>query len=162
MTTSAKILFTIPNFITAGSGRAMLNIVERLDRGRFAPTVAVLKRGGKLDAEVERLGITLLEHQFTIPARPYHTLIGRARVAAAPLRSHGFALWHSFHYGDDYTEALIARAAGARGWIYTKKNMNWHQRAWHVRSLLAKRIAAQNTDMMREFFAGFPYRGDVS
>jgi glycosyltransferase involved in cell wall biosynthesis len=67
-------------------------------------------------------------------------------------------LWHSFHYGDDYTEPLIARAAGARGWIYTKKNMNWHARAWHPRSLLARRIAAQNTDMMREFFAGFPYR----
>lgn len=158
MSAPANILFTIPNFITAGSGRAMLNIVERLDRDRFAPSVAVLKRGGKLDAEVERLGIPLFEAQFTFPARPYHTLFGRARAAAAPFRGGVFALWHSFHYGDDYTEGLIARAAGAR-WIYTKKNMNWHHRSWHVRSLLAKRIAAQNTDMMREFFAGFPYRG---
>ena len=159
MTEPARILFTIPNFITAGSGRAMLNIIERLDRARFEPWVAVLKRGGKLDAEVERQGVRLLEHQFTIPARPYHTLLGRARTAGAPLREHRFALWHSFHYGDDYTEPLIARASGARGWIYTKKNMNWHQRAWHVRSLLARRIAAQNTDMMREFFSSFPYRG---
>ena len=41
------ILFTIPNFITAGSGRAMLNIIERLDRERFAPSVCVLKKGGR-------------------------------------------------------------------------------------------------------------------
>jgi glycosyltransferase involved in cell wall biosynthesis len=154
----AKILFTIPNFITAGSGRAMLNIVERLDRTRFDPSIAVLKRGGKLDAEVERLGIPLLEHEFTTPARPYHTLPGRTRRLAAPFRAHRFALWHSFHYGDDYSEPLIAHASGARGWIYTKKNMNWHANAWHLRSLLARRIAAQNTDMMRDFFARIAYR----
>ncbi len=81
------------------------------------------------------------------------------RAAAEPFKAHGFALWHSFHYGDDYTEALIARAAGARGWIYTKKNMNWKRLSWHARSLLARRIAAQNTDMMREFFASPFYRG---
>ncbi|HVO31341.1 MAG TPA: hypothetical protein VMV18_11410, partial [bacterium] len=132
VTAPARILFTIPNFITAGSGRAMLNIIERLDRARFEPGVMVLRRGGKLDAEVERLGIPLIAHQFTIPARPYHTLLRRAREAAAPLRDGRWELWHSFHYGDDYTEPLIARAAGARGWIFTKKNMNWHRRAWHV------------------------------
>ena len=38
-----RILFTIPNFITAGSGRAMLNIIERLDRRRFAAAVCVMK-----------------------------------------------------------------------------------------------------------------------
>ncbi len=158
MSAPVKILFTIPNFITAGSGRAMLNVVERLDRTKFEPSIAVLKRGGKLEAEIERRGISLLELQFTLNARPYHTLRGRVSAAAAPFKEHGFALWHSFHYADDYTEPLIARAAGARGWIYTKKNMNWHARAWHLRSLLARRIAAQNTDMMREFFAGIAYR----
>ena len=70
-----RILFTIPNFITAGSGRAMLNIVERLDRKHFAPTVCVLKKGGNLDKEVERLGIPLLEAQFTIPAFPRWSLV---------------------------------------------------------------------------------------
>ena len=36
--------------------------------------------------------------------------------------------------------------------------MNWQGRAWHVRSLLARRIAAQNKDMLREFFSAIPYR----
>ena len=161
MNSPARILFTIPNFITAGSGRALLNIVQSLDRARFEPSVCVLKRGGKLEAEVEQRGIPLLEHQFTIPARPYHTLLGRSRDAAAPFRAGAFALWHSFHYGDDYTEPLIARAAGARGWIYTKKNMNWSARSWHVRSFLARRIVAQNTDMMRAFFSSVVYHRKV-
>jgi glycosyltransferase involved in cell wall biosynthesis len=37
--------------------------------------------------------------------------------------------------------------------VYTKKNMNWRGRAWKVRSLLAQGTAAQNTRMLREFFA---------
>ena len=68
------ILFTIPNFITAGSGRVLLNIVQRLDRQRFAPTVCVMRRGGRLDAELERMDVPLIEESFTVAARPYHSL----------------------------------------------------------------------------------------
>lgn len=146
------ILFTIPNFITAGSGGAMLNLIERLDPKRFAPAVCVLRKGGRLDREVERLGIPFLEAPFALHARPYSTLLCRARQAAAPFRAYRPVLWHSFHYLDDYTEPLVARLAGARAWIYTKKNMNWYRRSWYLRSLLASRIAAQNTDMTRTFF----------
>ncbi len=145
------ILFTIPNFITAGSGRAMLNIIKRLDREKFAPSVCVLKKGGDLDKEVERLGIPLLEAQFTVPPRPYTSLYWRARGAARPFRQGSYRLWHSFHYSDDYTEPIIARMAGAR-WIYTKKNMGWGSRAWFLRTLFATRVLAQNTDMLRNFF----------
>ena len=141
MSDPTPILFTIPNFITAGSGRAMLNIIERLDRDAFAPSICVLQKGGDLEREIERQGIPLLEHPFTVPARPYHTLLARALAAARPFRPHRFALWHSFHYLDDYTEPLIARLSGAKYWVYTKKNMNWGRRSWSLRSLLATRIA---------------------
>lgn len=147
------ILFTIPNFITAGSGQAMLNVIQRLDRQRFAPTVCVLRKGGRLDAEVERLGIPMLEAPFCIPTQPYNTLPLRAWQAAKVFRPYRFALWHSYHYSSDYTEPLIARLAGARGWVYTKKSMSWSERAWQLRSLLASRIAAQNTDMLEQFFS---------
>ncbi|MEL7590329.1 MAG: hypothetical protein AAGU17_03410 [Anaerolineaceae bacterium] len=40
------ILFTIPNFITAGSGRVMFNILTRLDRQKFTPYVCVCRKGG--------------------------------------------------------------------------------------------------------------------
>lgn len=156
------ILFTIPNFITAGSGRAMLNIIERLDRAKFAPAVCVAQKGGGLDKEVERLGIPFLEAPFTVPARPYRTFLARARRAAQAFKPYRFALWHSFHYADDYSEPIIARLAGARAWVYTKKNMNWHRRSWYLRTLLATRVAAQNTDMLRDFFATQWWRRKVS
>lgn len=137
----------------------MLNIMERLDHGMFAPAVCVSRRGGKLDQEVERLGFPLIEAPFTIPARPYQSLLKRAWQAAQVVRPHKFALWHSFHYLDDWTEPIIARMAGARSWVYTKKNMNWYRRSWYLRTLLASGVAAQNHDMLEDFFAAPWFRG---
>jgi len=142
------ILFTIPNFMTAGSGQAMVNVASRLDRARFSPSVAVLRRGGRLEAELERLGIPLIEAAFTVAPRPLATLAWRAWTAAQAFRNRGFVLWHSYHYLDDYTEPIVARLAGARSWIYTKKNMSWNHRSWWIRTLLARRVAAMNTDML--------------
>src|SRR5689334_3016018 len=123
MNSPIPILFTIPNFITAGSGREMLNIVERLDRNLFAPAVGILRRGGALDAEVERLGIPLIEAPFTVPVQPVYTLLQRASAAARAFQAYHFDIWHSFHWSSDFSEPLIARMAGAQAWIYTKKNM---------------------------------------
>ncbi len=151
MNSKTKILFTIPNFITAGSGRAMLNIIGRLDRKKFSPAVCVMKKGGALDREVEKMRVPFLEAPFLIPAKPYLTLFWRARQATAVFKPYGFKLWHSFHYGDDYTEALIAWFADSK-YVYTKKNMNWHRRSWYLRTLFASRVAFQNKDMMKNFF----------
>lgn len=167
MTAPHAILFTIPNFITAGSGRALLNLIERLDRTRFAPGVCVAHKGGDLDQEVEAMGIPFIEAPFTVSPKPYVTLLWRAWRASRAFAGGqssvvsgqssvspcpAFDLWHSFHYSDDYTEPIIARMAGAQAWVFTKKNMGWGSRAWSCRSRFAARIAAQNGDMMREFF----------
>jgi glycosyltransferase involved in cell wall biosynthesis len=152
------ILFTIPNFITAGSGRAMLNVIQRLDKNKFSPAVCVLQKGGTLDREVERMGIPFLEEPFLVTAKPYSGLLSRARTAAQAFKPHGFQLWHSFHYSDDYTEPLVAYFSGARSWVYTKKNMSWKHRAWYLRTFFATRVAVQNNDMMRDFFAGRLFR----
>lgn len=153
------ILFTIPNFTTAGSGHAMLQVVRGLDRRRFAPSIAVLKRGGHLEDEIARLNIPYMQGDFVVAPRPLLSLPARARRAAAAFRGRGFVLWHSFHYLDDYTEPLVARFAGARAWVYTKKNMSWNRRSWLIRSLLAKGVTAQNTDMLRRFFSSPLLRG---
>ena len=39
------VLLTIPNFVTAGSGKALVNLAERLDRTHFTPVVGVRRRG---------------------------------------------------------------------------------------------------------------------
>jgi len=152
------ILYTIPNFDTAGSGRALLNVVEGLDRTRFAPSICVLRKGGRLEAEIERLGIPYFVAPFAVAPRPLVTLPFRAWRAAREFRGRGFALWHSFHYLDDYTEPLVARLAGARAWIYTKKNMSWNRRSWWLRTVLASRVAAMNSEMLRSFFASRGFR----
>lgn len=131
----------------------MWNIIKRLDRQRFAPSIAVLQKGGDLEKEIAREGIPLIEAPFTVPARPYRSLFWRSFQAARPFRPGRFHLWHSFHYLDDYTEPIIARMAGARAWIYTKKNMNWGSNSWYLRSCLAARVLALNTEMMQNFFA---------
>lgn len=158
MSDPVSILFTIPNFITAGSGRAMLDIIERLDRRRFTPGVCVLQKGGMLDGFVERMGIPFLEVPFVVAARPLHSLLLRLGRASRPFRAYRFGLWHSFHYLDDYTEPIIARLAGARAWVYTKKNMSWNRRSWYLRTWLATGVAVQNTDMMRDFFGTGRFR----
>jgi glycosyltransferase involved in cell wall biosynthesis len=152
MSDPVPILFTIPNFITAGSGQAMLNIIERLDRQQFAPAICVLKKGGDLDSVVEQMGIPFLTAPFAISAKPYASLLIRARKAATYFRPYRFQLWQSFHYLDDYTEPMIAFLAGTRNWVYSKKNMSWGSRAWWLRTSLARGIVAQNTNMLTEFF----------
>lgn len=156
------ILFTIPNFITAGSGRVMLNIVERLDRSRYSPAICVLKKCGNLDREVQDLGIPFLESPFIVPARPYHTLVSRAWAASGVFRPYKFVLWHSWHYLDDYTEPIVARMAGADAWMYTKKSMSWGSRAWLVRSYLSTHIVADNSEMPKTLFNKIGLRGRVS
>ena len=150
-----KILYTIPNFITAGSGRVMMNIITRLDRENFEPAVCVSKKGGKLDQEVLQMGIPFIEAPFTLPAKPYITILPRAWQAAQVFRPYNFDIWHSWHYVDDYTEPIIARLSGSKHWVYTKKNMSWGSRSWLLRSLLATRIAVDNTDMQGAFFDRF-------
>jgi len=158
---ATPILFTIPNFITAGSGRAMLNVVERLDRNLYSPAICVSRLGGDLCREVERQGIKLLEAPFTVPALPYSSLPLRAWRCAKFFRPYRFTAWHSFHYSDDYTEPLIARLAGAQAWFYTKKNMGWNRR-WYLRTLFATRVAAQNTTIISRFFQGNLLRGKAN
>jgi len=104
---SHPILFTIPNFITAGSGRAMLNIIERLDRSKFSPAICVSRKGGDLDKMVDSLGIPFIEAPFTVSAKPYTTLIYRSWKTSQIFRPYKFKLWHSFHYLDDYTGNIV-------------------------------------------------------
>lgn len=146
-------LYTIPNLDTAGSGAALLAVARRLDPERYRPTLAVAdRRDTPLEQAAIDAGVPLVEAPVTVPARPYHSLLGRTRRRGrdAP---HDHDVWHSYHYLDDYTEPLVARAAGTRCWIYTKKNMSWGGRAWRARTRLASGVAAQNPTMVDSFFA---------
>ena len=149
-----KILFTIPNFDTAGSGKALLKIALGLNPEEFEPHIACFHTRGAFFAEVEKSGVPVHVVPFAAPMRPLAKGLVQCLKMSRFFRKNGFDLIHSYHYSADYSEPLAARLAGAK-WVYTKKNMNWGGKSangWKLRSCLANRIAVQNHDMERQFF----------
>ena len=63
-----------------------------------------------------------------------------------------FDIWQSFNWSSDFSEALVARAAGAK-YVYVKKNMNWGRKAWSIKSMLSNTIVARNTTLLETYFA---------
>jgi len=150
-----RILYTIPNFDTAGSGKAMLNIAMRLDRNIFEPHIACLNDKGIFFEKVRNSGIPVHIISLYSPARPIGKLFLESWKLSRLIKSIDPDIVHSFNYSADYSEALSVRMAGKK-WIFTKKNMSWgggSANAWKLRSFLANKIIIQNTDM-QSFYQG--------
>ncbi|MFC5195471.1 glycosyltransferase [Bizionia hallyeonensis] len=150
-----KILFTIPNFDTAGSGKALLHVAKRLDPKRFEVHIACLHKRGAFFNTVEASGIPIHVLNYTTPMKPYLKGLRRCYDISRQFKAIKPDIIHSFHYAADYSEALAAKLGGTP-WVYTKKNMNWggaSKNAWHLRTWLATAVIAQNTDMLMQFFS---------
>ena len=154
-TKKVKILFTIPNFDTAGSGKAMLKIIQRLNAEIFEPHIACNHDRGAFFEVVKESGVPVHIHQTTTSMKNKVKGIWNCWKMRKFYQKNNFDLVHSFHYSDDYSEALSVRMAGKK-WVFVKKNMNWGGNGWKFRTQLANGILAQNTDMMREFFPNDP------
>jgi glycosyltransferase involved in cell wall biosynthesis len=146
-----KILYNIPNFNTAGSGRALLNVVERLDKNIFEPEICCRHSKGELFIQAENTGIPIHIAHFTTLMKPRSKALRNVIRLSKFFKKLSPDIIHSYNYSDDYSEALAARLAGAK-WIFTKKNMSWGSNAWRMRTRLANVIIPQNTDMIEEFF----------
>lgn len=149
-----RVLYTIPNFDTAGSGRALLNIAHGLDKNRFEPLVMCKHDNGAFFEVVKSSGIPVYIFDYTTEMKPYYRGILGSWKISREFRRIKPDIIHSFHYSADYSEAMASKMAGVR-WVYTKKNMNWagsSSNSWKLRSFLATGIVAQNTDMLRDFF----------
>lgn len=147
-----RILYTIPNFVKAGSGLALWKVIQRLDQAEFAVQVVVLKPGGEVYDEMRAAGIPIHVFPFTVPfSHPRVPAWINTVKTVRFFRKMNADIIHSFHYLDDYYEPIAARFAGKK-WMYTKKNMSWGSRAWTLRTRLAKFVAAQNPTMISRFF----------
>lgn len=149
-----RILFTIPNFNTAGSGKALLNIAQRLDTDRFEAHIACKTDEGAFFETVKNSGIPVHVFDYEPPMRPIKALLKKGWRVSRKLKKINPDIVHSFHYNNNYGEAVAARLAGCR-WVFTKKNMNWGSdgaNAWKIRSQLAKHIIIQNSDMKKRFY----------
>jgi len=149
-----KILFTIPNFNTAGSGKALLKVAQKLNPQIFDVHIACMHSKGAFFKVVEQSGfpIHILNYIHPMTNRlkglVYCYKISREFKKIQP------DIIHSYNYSADYSEGIAARLAGIK-WVYTKKNMSWggaSANSWRLRTLMAHCIAYQNEDMRTDFF----------
>jgi glycosyltransferase involved in cell wall biosynthesis len=146
-----KILFTIPNFDTAGSGKAMLNIASGLNRELFEPHIACFHNRGDFFKVVEASGIPVHIFSFTTNMQNKFRGMLKCFSISREFRKIRADIVHSFHYSDDYSEAIAVRMAGSK-YVFTKKNMNWGGMTWKLRSWFANGIITINRQAVSLFF----------
>jgi len=146
-----KILFTIPNFDTAGSGKVVYDLVQGLDKTLFEPEICCFHDRGDFFKTIESLGVKIHLFQFAADYRPFLTLPFRILKIARFFKTHQFDIIHSWHWSSDFTEPLAAKLAGIP-FVYTKKAMGWGNRSWIWRSKLSTKIICINSDMIAQFF----------
>ena len=150
-------MFTIPNFQSAGSGHALLQLACGLKRKGFEIHIMIKHDRGILISKYLEYGIDFHIHPFESPARPLSLLIKNCWRTSRMFKEIGPDIIYSYHYSADYSEPLAAWMSGIP-WMYIKKNMSWYgpsKNAWYIRSLLAKKINIQNTEMEKEFLYPF-------
>ena len=147
-----KILFTIPNFDTAGSGKVVYDLVSNLDRTIFEPEICCHHARGAFMEEVNKLQVKVHLFPFAINYRPFFTFPFRLLKIIRFFRKQKFDLIHSWHWSSDFSEPLAAKLAGVP-WIFTKKSMGWGNKAWKWRSSLSSKIITINSDM-KSFYSG--------
>lgn len=149
-----RIAYTIPNFDTAGSGKALLNLAKGLDPDRFEAHIVCESDKGSFFKEVKDSGIPVHVFNYLPISRPLSSLVKETIAVIKRWKEIAPDIVHSFHYSDNYSEGLAVRLAGKK-WVFTKKNMSWagsSGRGWKLRSALANTIVVQNTDMIKQFY----------
>lgn len=148
-----KILYTIPNFDTAGSGKVLYDLAKNLNPSQFEVHIACSHPKGDFFAAVEKLGLPIHLVETTCELKPYHTILKRIRPYKKFVKEHQFDIVHSWHWSSDWTEVLGAKLGGAK-FVFTKKAMAWGNKHWKIRSFLADYIITINEEMK----AYFPYK----
>jgi glycosyltransferase involved in cell wall biosynthesis len=146
-----KILYTIPNFNTAGSGKVVYDLVKGLDKELFAPEILVKHTRGVFFKEVEQLGVPIHVFDYETEYKPFWSFPFRLLKVIRFFKQHDWDIVHSWQWSSDFSEPLAVRLAGVK-FMYTKKAMGWGNKAWKWRSLLSDQVIAINKDMMTEFF----------
>jgi len=155
MSKRIRILYSIPNFDTAGSGKVVYDLVKGLNKTKFSPEILVMHQNGAFYKEVEKLGVPIHVFPYETSYRPFLSFPFRLLKVIRFFKSHNWDLIHSWHWSSDVSEPLAARLAGIK-FIYTKKAMGWGNKAWRWKSILSTHVIAINESMMIEFFNLMP------
>ncbi|NMH25324.1 glycosyltransferase [Flavobacterium solisilvae] len=145
-----KILYTIPNFDTAGSGKVLYDLAANLDKKKFEVHIACSHSRGTFFQEVEKLGFPIHLIETTCKPKPYLTILKRIKPYRDFIKKYQFDVVHSWHWSSDWTEVLGAKLGGAK-FVYTKKAMTWGNIHWKIRSYLSDFIITINEEMKNYF-----------
>lgn len=145
ITRKVKILFTIPNFDTAGSGKHMVDLLRKLDHSVYEPFICCDHDRGGYYKVVEKLGYPIFIRKLAPDRGNYYKGFKLVLENARFFRENKFDIIHSFHWKSDWFEPLSARIAGIP-WVYTKKSMVWHKH-WTLRNKLARFVFILNPEM---------------
>lgn len=145
-----KILFTIPNFDTAGSGKVLFDLAKGLNKNFFEVHIACSHSKGAFFKDVELLGFTIHIIEVTCKPRPYFSILTRIKPFKSFVKKNKFDIVHSWHWSSDWTEVLATRLGGAK-FVYTKKAMTWGNIHWKIKSYLSNFIITINEEMKNYF-----------
>lgn len=146
-----RILYTIPNFKTAGSQYVLLSLYKRIDRSVFDPFICVEKFPEMIPDDIP------LDRQLVFQWTG--NKLNDVRNFRRLLKQHKIDVLHSWDYKSNYLEALATRMAGVKN-LYTKKNNAWSKR-WKLKSFLASHIAYDNPELKDRFFASWLFRNKI-
>lgn len=151
MANKIKILFTISNFDTSGSGKSVYDMVKGINRDLFEPEVCCQHNKGELFKEIEKLDVKIHLFPFKTDYKPLLSFPFRVFKIYKFFKKNKFDIIHSWHWSSDFSEPLAAKLAGVK-YIFTKKAMGWGNKAWVWRSKLSTKIVAVNEDMITQFY----------
>jgi glycosyltransferase involved in cell wall biosynthesis len=157
MTKKIKILLTIPNFDTAGSGRSVYDTIKGLNKNIFEVEVCCFHDKGSLFQEIKKTGVKIHLFQYTATYRPFLTFPFRLLKIYRFMKTNNFDIIHSWHWSSDFSEPLAARLSGV-SYVYSKKAMGWGNKAWTWRSKLSTKIVAVNEEMLNKYFSSMMHK----
>ena len=141
-----KIVYTISNFDTSGSGKVIYDLAKFLDSSKFEVEIVCKNSKGSFFKEIEGLAKPIHFIQFNQPYRPYFNLLNRISSYRKFIKKNKYDIVHSWYWSSDWTEALAVRLAGAC-YVYTKKSMSWGGIHWKIKSFLSNFIIMTNKGM---------------
>ena len=145
-----KVLYTIPNFDTAGSGKVLYDLAKGLNKEKFEVLIACSNDKGAFFEEVQKLGLPIFIRPITKPLKPYFSLLFRLKENIRFIKNNDIDIVHSWHWSSDWTEVLAARIGGAK-FVYTKKAMTWGNIHWKIKSYCSNFIITINEEMKNYF-----------
>ncbi len=143
-----KLLFTIPNFKTAGSQNVLLSIYHGIDSKVFDAYVLIEQFPKDVPKSIPKDKII----QINYSGRFFKDV----QLFWSMLREHQIAMVHSWDYKSNFVEALACLLSKAN-YVYTKKNNSWSKR-WWLKSLFSDHVVYNNPEMERRFFSHFLFK----